>query len=84
MPMGFMASRGQFHESGNYSQWLNQKHPSFTRSVFSDNTKWETVDVCMSVDEESIMNTTGMVNAPLECWGCNNSSIYHADRFHTY
>ena len=34
--------------------------------------------------EEAIRKATGKVNTPLECWGCNNSPIYHADRFHIY
>ena len=40
--------------------------------------------MCMSLAKESIIKVTGRVNALLECWGCNNSPIYHADRFHTY
>ena len=38
----------------------------------------------MSVAEEAIRKATGRVNAPMECWGCTNSPIYHAYRFHTY
>ena len=38
----------------------------------------------MSVAEEAIRKATGWFNAPLECWGCTNSAIYHADMFHTY
>ena len=37
----------------------------------------------MSVFKEAIGNVTGGVNAPLECWECNNSPRYHAYRFHT-
>ena len=29
-PMGFIASGGEFHYSGNAFQWADQKHPSFT------------------------------------------------------
>ena len=38
----------------------------------------------MGVAEEAIINSTGRVEAPLECWGCTNSPRYHADRFYTY
>ena len=38
----------------------------------------------MSVAEEAIRKATGRVNAPLECWECTNSPIYHVDRFHSY
>ena len=37
----------------------------------------------MSVVEEAIRKAKGRVNAPLEFWGCTNSPINHADRFHT-
>ena len=40
--------------------------------------------MCMSVAKESIRNSTGRVNAPLECLGRTNSPRYHTDRFHTY
>ena len=38
----------------------------------------------MSVSEEATRKTIGRFNATLEFWGCTNSPIYHADRFHTY
>ena len=38
----------------------------------------------MSVSKEAIRKSTGRVNSPLECWGCSNSPIYHADRFYMY
>ena len=38
----------------------------------------------MSVSEETIIKATGRVNAPIERWGCTNSPIYHAGRFHAY
>ena len=38
----------------------------------------------MSVAEESTRKAKGRFNAPMECWGCNNSPRYHADRFRTY
>ena len=81
--MGFMAEGGWFHD-GNVSQWWDQKHPLFTSQTFSDNTNWETADMHMSVEEEAIRKVTGRVNAPLEWWGCTNSSSYHVDRLHTY
>ena len=69
--MGFMASVGVYHD-GNASCWWCQKKPSFTnqhmlvQGYVSDNTNWETVDVHMSVPEESIRKATCMGDAPLE------------------
>ena len=34
--------------------------------------------------EEAIIKPTGTVDAPLDWWGCTNSTRYYADRFHTY
>ena len=48
-PTGFMASGGEFHKSGNASHWADQKQPSFPSPTLSDNAKWETVAICMSV-----------------------------------
>ena len=83
VPMGFMASGGRFND-GNTSNWLYQKRPSFPNQTFSENTNWDTASVCISVAKEATRKATGRVNAPLEFWGCNNSPIYNADRFHTY
>ena len=47
-PMGFMDSGGEYHQIKNYYHWLDQKHPSFTILTFSENTKWETADMCMA------------------------------------
>ena len=33
--MGFIASGGEFHDSGNTFQWADQKHPSSTILNFS-------------------------------------------------
>ena len=38
----------------------------------------------MNVAEESIIKSTGRINAYLECWRCTNSPRYNAYRFHTY
>ena len=38
----------------------------------------------MNVVEESIRKAAGRVDSPLECWGCTNYPIYHADRLHAY
>ena len=38
----------------------------------------------ISVAEEAIRKATGMLNTPVECWGCTNPPKYHADMFHTY
>ena len=82
-PMVFTASGGEFHD-GNASHWADQKQPYFSSSAYSDNTKWETADVCICVSKETVTKEKGRVNAPLECWGCTNSPIYHADRFQRY
>ena len=50
-PMRLMTSGGEFHESGNYSNWLDQKHPSFPRPTRLESTNWETAGGCMSVDK---------------------------------
>ena len=81
--MGFMAAGGGFRD-GDVYHWWYQKQPSFTIQTCSENTNWDTATVRMSVDEEDIRNTTGRVNAALECWGCTKSPIYHVDRLHTY
>ena len=81
--MEFMELGGEFHDR-NASQWADQKNPSFTGSIYSDNTNWETAAVWMSVSEEAISKATGRDNAPLECWGRNNSIIYHIHRFKNY
>ena len=65
-PMGFMASGGEFHESRNDSRWLYQKHPSFPILTGSDNSKWDTASVFMSVAEVSIRKATCRVNTSLE------------------
>ena len=82
-PMGFTAIGGGFHDV-NDSHWWDQKHPSFTSHNCSENTNWETDAVKTSVAEEAIRKATDRVNALLECWGCNNTPRYHADRLHTY
>ena len=64
--MLFMDTGGEFYD-GNYSHWADQKQPSFTSSTYSDNTNWETVDVCRSVTGEVIRNAAGRVNTSLEC-----------------
>ena len=38
----------------------------------------------MNVAEESIRNSTGRFNTPVEFWRCINYLKYHADIFHTY
>ena len=80
--MVFMAPEGAFYD-GNAAHWADKKQPSFPRSTYSDNTNWETVDVCMGVYKEAIIKVSGRVNALLECWGCTNSPRYYVDRFHT-
>ena len=80
--MVFMVEGG-FHD-GNSSHWWYQKHPSFTIQTFSYNINWGTAAVHMSVAKNSIRKAIVKVNAPLECWGCTNSPIYHTDGLHTY
>ena len=38
----------------------------------------------MNVARADIMKAVGRVNAPMGCWGFNNSPIYNVYRFHTY
>ena len=74
-PMRFMASGGGFCEARNSSRWLDQKHSSFSRPTCSENTKWYTADVCMSVSEQSIRNPTVRLKAPMEFWGAITPQI---------
>ena len=61
--------------------WKRSFYPSPTGT---NNTRWETEAVCMSMTEYSIRNATGRFNTRLKFWGCTNPPRYHADRFHTY
>ena len=79
-----MAPGGESHEARNASNWFDQKQPSFFSLTCSDNTKLETVDVYMIVDEYNIRKATCRVNALIEQQGCNNFPRYHIGRFHTY
>ena len=63
---------------------MDRKHSFFPSLTGTDNNRWETAAVCMSMVEEAIINATFRFNAPVEFWGCTNSPRYHADRFHTY
>ena len=40
--------------------------------------------MCMSVAEESIRKSTGIVNNLMEFWECTDSPRYYTDRFHIY
>ena len=82
-PMVFMALGRKFHHD-NVFYWWDQKHPSFSNQTCSDNTNWETVDVCMIVAEEAIREAAGRFNDPLEFWWCTNSPRYHEEKLHTY
>ena len=64
-PMVSMEPGGEFHEAGNASHWLDQKHSLFTITTCSENTKWETIAMCMSVDEEAIRKATDRFKTPL-------------------
>ena len=66
------------------NHWLDQKHSPFLSPTYSDNTKWDTVDACTSVDEEAIGKAKGRINTPLEYLGCTNPPKYHDYRFHNY
>ena len=61
-PIIFMASEGEFNDVRNASFWEDKKNPSFTRLTYSENTKLNTADVCISVAKGDIRNATGMVN----------------------
>ena len=58
-----MDSGGEFNETVNAPHWLDHKYPSFTRPTWSENTKWDTVTVYMSMGEENTRKATGRVNA---------------------
>ena len=83
-PMGFMASGGEIQGSDNTPPWMGRKCSSFLSLTDTENTNWETAAVHMSVAEDAIRKATGRFNTPVDCYGCINSSKYHADRFHTY
>ena len=83
-PMGFMESGGEILGSENTPPCMKRKHSSFPSLTGTKNTNWETAAVYMSVDEEATRKATGGLNTPVEFWGCTNSPIYHAGRFHTY
>ena len=68
--MELMDLGGGYHKAVNTSNWLDQKHSSFTSPNRSENTKWETTAMYMSVAEDDIRKAAGRVNAPIECWGC--------------
>ena len=70
--MGFMTPGGYFNDR-HTSHWADQKQPSFTSSIYSDNTNWETAYMCMSLVKEAIRKATGRFNAPLVCWGGTKS-----------
>ena len=38
----------------------------------TENTNWETAAMHISVAKEAIRKATGMLNTPVECWGCTN------------
>ena len=63
---------------------MDWKFSSFPSLTGTENTNWYTTSVHMSVAEESIRKSIGRFNTPLECRGCTNYPIYHADSFHTY
>ena len=73
-----MESRGKIHGAGDASHWIDHKYVFFPITYNTYNTKWETEAMCMSVNEEAIIKTTGRVDEPLECYGYTYALIYHA------
>ena len=75
---------GLIQESENKSSCMDQKSSSFSYPTGTENSRWETSEVCRSVDEESTRKAKDRVNTSLECWGCTNSPRYNAESFQTY
>ena len=60
---------------------MDRKRSYLPSLTGNDNIRWETAAVNMSVDKEDMIKATGTFNTPIECWGCTNYPIYHADIF---
>ena len=63
---------------------MEQKRSSSPYPTETNNYRWETATVYISVAEEAIINSTGRFDDPLEFWRCTNPPRYHKDRFHAY
>ena len=48
-PMGFMAPGIEIQGSENTSPWMDWKRSSFPSLTGTDNTNWDTADMCMGV-----------------------------------
>ena len=64
--MGFMALGKEIQESENASPRMDRKHSFPPSPTGTENTRWETAAVCMSMAKEAIRNATGRFNAPVE------------------
>ena len=64
-PMIFMELGGEIQVSENKLPWMDQKRYYFPCLTDADNSRWETVVVCISVAEESIIKETGRFNTDL-------------------
>ena len=83
-PVGIMAPGGEI-QNGYYSApCIYQKQASIVSPIVTYDTRQETVSVCMIFYEQAIRKSTAGVNAPLQCQGCTNVSIYHSYRLHIY
>ena len=49
--------------------WKNQKQTPMIITTITDDTRWWTEAVYMSVDKQAIIKLTGRANNTLECWG---------------
>ena len=63
---------------------MDRKRSDFPSLAGTENTKWETAAMHISVAEEDIRKAKCRFNTPVEYLGCTNYLKYHADRFHTY
>ena len=53
-PMGIMALGGEIQGSENESPRMDRKRLFYPSPTGTDNTRWDTEDICMSMDEEAI------------------------------
>ena len=70
--------------SENASPLMDHKRSSFPSPTGTNNTRWDTAGVCMSMAKESIRKETGRFKTLVQFWRCTNSPRYHVGRFRAY
>ena len=73
-PMGLMTLGGEIQGLENRPPRMYRKRSSIPSLNGTENSKWETAAVCMSMAKEAIIKATGRFKTPLEYWGCTNPS----------